>query len=357
MDRNRRGVDKMVSRSCVLLLVLLPFAACDCQSPENAAAKERLMAPPPPDPTRRQAEERLDPEDLTTPGTARDRIMRMSVREAGMRLGSFRLTTEGELEFSRADIQVKSAENVEIALGPEGHFSIQVVTGDEGEQQVAYINDILFLKNNNGRWRASRDPAGEREELLDDSGGIWRSFYDLFSHTLVLQKKGRTTFAGRNVIEYTMKLPDERAEAEALGAKEPVIAPEIGPDGGGMPVDPQVENKRMRDRLSTWRKKAKPAGGRGELRVDEETGVILYVQFVGRLAVGDSAEPGMLRVSLKHSISDVGAKLEVSAPKDAIEEIVRKKWPTDPRTPLEKAGLVPPLPKEEAPTDAAAGKP
>lgn len=347
----------MLSRNCVLSLLLLPCVVCACQRPENAAAKERLMAPPPPDPIRQRAQERLDAEGLAAPGSERDRVMRMSVGEAGIRLGSFRLATEGELEFSRDDIQVKSAENVKIDLGPEGHFSIHVVTGDEGEQRVAYINDILFLKNNNGRWRASRDPAGEREELLDDSGGIWRSFYDLFSHTLELKKKGRTTFAGRNVIEYTMKLPDERAAAQALGAQEPVLPAAVGPDGGVVEVDPQVENRRMRDRLSTWRKKAKPAGGRGELRVDEETGVILYVQFTGRLAVGDRAQPGMLRVSLKHSVSDVGANLEVTAPKDAIEEIVRKKWPTDPRTPLEKAGLVPPLPKEDAKVSAPTSSP
>jgi hypothetical protein len=338
----------MFSRSCsVLLLVLLPFSACNCQRPENIAAKERLMAPPPPDPIKRQGAESLNAEGLETPGTERDRVMRMSAREAGLRLGAFRLSTEGELEFSREDIKVKSAEKVKIALGPEGHFSIHVVTGDEGEQRVAYINDILFLKNNNGRWRASRDPAGEREELLDDSGGIWRSFYDLFSHTLVLKQKGSTRFAGRRAIEYSMTLPDEREEAEALGAKEPVSEVQRRADGGVIEVDPQVEKERMRDRLSSWRKKARPAGGRGELRVDAETGVILYVQFKGRLAVGDGPQPGMLRVSLKHSVSDVGADIEVEAPKDAIEEFVRKKWPTDPRTPLEKAGLVPPLPKEE----------
>ena len=40
-----------------------------------------------------------------------------------------------------------------------GDFSIDVVTGDGSEQKLAYLNEIFFLKNNNGQWRAPRQPA------------------------------------------------------------------------------------------------------------------------------------------------------------------------------------------------------
>lgn len=334
----------MRSLALASLLIALPLApACNCQRAENVAAKERLSSPPAPDPVLEQAKQPLNARALVESREVRDRVMRMPFREVAARLGSLKLETEGNLRFSRSDVKVNSSEKVEIVQAEGGDFSVHVVTGDGGEQRLAYINQILFLKNNNGQWRASRDPVGERNELREDSAGIWRSFYDLLSHALVLEKRGDKRYAGRSVAIYALSLPDESAEARALGAKEPVPQSAVGPDGGVLEEDPKVVDERVRDRLSRWREKTRPAGGRGEVYVDMETGALMYVKLDGKLVVGDAPEPGVLKVSLTHKVSEVGKDHEIPAPKDAIEEIARKKWPTNPREFLEKEGLVAPL--------------
>lgn len=329
----------------LLLFALLSGAGCPAPKPENAAAKERLSAPAPPDPMRALADESLAAGALVEDKEARDRIMRMSIQEVALRLGTFRLKTRGSLRFARTDVKVNSAEEVDIVMGNAGHFTIHVVTGDESEQHVAYLNDILFLKNNNGRWRASRDPVGERDELLADSAGIWRSFYDLFAHTLVWQKSGSARSEGRDVVRYAITLPERSADALALSPAP--AAPATLADGGPAPLDPAEERRRIRDRVSRWRERARPAGGRGEVRVDAQSGALLSVRFEGALAVGDGPEPARLEVNLAHDVSEIGANHEIQAPKDAIDEIVRKKWPTNPRAELEKAGLVAPEPEPE----------
>ena len=323
----------------IVLLVLLG----GCQRAENVAAKERLSSPPAPDPVLEQAKEPLDAQGLEGSEVLRKRVNRMSFQEVAARLGSLKLKADGQLSFSRGDLKLSSSEKVEIVQSSLGDFSVHVVTGDGGEQRLAYINEIFFLKNNNGNWRTSRDPMGERNERREDSAGTWRSFYDLISHALVLEKTGSKRHAGRTAVRYVLSLPDQSAEARALAAKEPVATVETQADGGVVEEDPRVVNERLRSRLAKWRKNARPAGGKGELLVDEETGVLLYVKLDGKLVVGDGPTPAVLHVSLTQSVTEVGKDHVIPAPKDAIDEIVRKKWPVKPRELLEKEGLVAPL--------------
>ena len=69
---------------CVGLLTCAPLVACTCQRPENVAAKKRLSAPPPKDPTAALAQEKLDAEGLHKSDEARDRLAR-AYTAAGVR--------------------------------------------------------------------------------------------------------------------------------------------------------------------------------------------------------------------------------------------------------------------------------
>lgn len=332
-----------------------------CKEAANEAAKERLSKPEPPDPLVEKSQEVILAGKLAEDPAARDRVNRMSFAEVSRRLGGLKLVTEGELSFERSDLKVRSKEKVVVLQAPEGDFSVSTETSDGSTQELVFANGILFLKNNNGQWRASRDPVGERNELREEGTGIWRSFYDLFSHALTLESRGTTTHKGRTAVRYAMTVANEERAARDLGRgqKGPPRLADV--DAGVPDAGPAVSDEEMKtwvsERVRTWRKKAKPGGGTGELLVDQETGALLSVTFDGRLLVGDQPQPAILKVKIKHDVAEVGKAHDVRVPKDAIDEVVRKKWPVNPREFLEKEGLVAPLPKEEASAGAAKDEP
>ncbi|MBI1949702.1 MAG: hypothetical protein HYS27_28705 [Deltaproteobacteria bacterium] len=338
----------------VVSLALAPLApACTCQRPENVDAKKRMSEPPPPDPSVQAAAEKLAVDELTDPKVL-DRIMRMDGGEMAARLTSFGFTAEGNLTFGRGEQPaMRSAEKTRVVQGPpradggDGDFAVEVVTGDGSEQRLAYVNEIFFLKNNNGKWRMSRDPDGERHAYRSDALAVWKSFYDLFKHALKVEKIGDGRQDGREVIKYRLTVADRGAEARAAGAKEPPLP--VGPDGGPAEEPAEVKRTRMRDRMAKWRERAKPAGGAGELWIDAATAVPSYVRFDGKLVVGDAPDPAQLAVKLEQRISDIGKNHQVPMPKDAIEEVRRQKMPVHVRELLEEGGAVDPLPRDAGP--------
>ncbi|OGQ26532.1 MAG: hypothetical protein A2138_18040 [Deltaproteobacteria bacterium RBG_16_71_12] len=339
----------------MLLAPLLP--SCTCQRSENVDAKKRMSEPPPPDPSVRAASEQLAIDDLTD-AKVLDRVMRMEGGEIAARLKSFAFTAEGNLTFGRGEQPaMRSAEKTRVvqglarADGSDGDFAVEVVTGDGSEQRLAYVNEIFFLKNNNGKWRMSRDPDGERHAYRSDGLAVWKSFYDLFKHALTVEKIGDGRQDGREVVKYRLTVPDRGAQARAMGAKEPPLP--VGPDGGPAEEPAEVTRKRMRDRMAKWRERAKPAGGAGELWIDVETAVPSYLRFDGKLVVGDAPDPAQLAVKLEQRFSEIGKNHQVPMPKDAIEEVRRQKMPVRVREMLEEGGAVEPLPRDAGPGGAA----
>ena len=295
------------------------------------------------------ASEKIDVDALAEPAQLK-RVVRMDGAEVSARLKSFAFSTQAELSFSREGSAMRSSERTRIVHG-DRDFSVETVTGDGSELKLAYVNDILFLKNNNGQWRVSRDPTGERNQYLDNGMGIWGAFYDLVGAGLVVQRTGATTHAGRAAIGYALQLPDKSGEALAEGKNLPVPPQEV-PDAGFTPEQQAEKKKLFADRMARWRSRAKPAGGSGKLLVDEATGVMLVVAFEGDVVVGDGPEPARLHVKIDQKITDVGRAQEIPVPKDAIEDVVRHKMPVDTRSILEEGGVVAPLPRDAGPGDS-----
>jgi hypothetical protein len=346
----------------VLLSCALVGVDCTCQRAENVAAKERLTKPQPKEDVSAKAAEKLDVDALADAERMR-RVVHMDGPEVAARLRSYVFTGDAELTFGRAgtpEAGVRSAEKARLVQADNGDFAIDVTTGDGTEMKLAYVNEVFFLKNRNGKWRVSRDPSGERHLYRDDALQVWGSFYDLVAHALVVERTGATNFGGRNAVGYTLKLPDRGAEAVAEGKAvtdgPPPPVPGDGPDAGVLPGETDdARRKRIAERVSRWAKRAKPAGGAGRMLVDEATGVPLSVEFEGALVVGDGADPARLTVRIKQQIDDVGRAQAVAAPQDAIDEIVRKKLPAEPRAILEDARVVPPLPRDAGPGSGGAG--
>lgn len=332
-----------------LALCLLTACAsnCTCQRPENVAAKRAMSEPPPADPLIERAKEKLDVDAMPDNDELARHIHMMPYKEMVARLGSFVLESDGQLVFSRSQFNIASSEKARVVQAESGDFSVHLEAGKDGTQEVAYINEILFLKNRNGAWRASRDPTGERHELVRDAAGVWRSFYKMYAHSLRFSSKGGDTVAGRSATRFAMMVPDESAKAKAAGENDPSAAPTAVTEDGAPDRSAATEKKRLNDRMQAWRTKAHPAGGTGDIWIDRETGVVLKVKFTGKLAVGDGPTPALLNVNIKMNISDVGHGRAIPAPKGAIDEIVRHKTPVNVREVFEKQGVVPPAPKDD----------
>lgn len=333
-----------------LCAFLLPGVAC--KNAEDQEAKQRLFEPAPSSQVVQKAQMKLEVDRLHEDKAAWRQVNRMSFHEIALRAKSLRYEASGDMDFKRADLALKSSEKVSIVQSDTGDFSIKMTTGGGSQQELAYVNDVFFLKNNNGQWRASRDPTGERDAYRDDGGGIWKSFFDLFSHQMTVKKMGERTVAGRDAVLYAVSANDETDKM--TGGDDVDETPVTGDGGvsltndgdslgGGAPQPNQMAN-----RISKWRERAHVKTGQGEVYVDLETGVPLKVSFKGELHVDDSLRPAKMNVVFQSTITELGKKLEVPPPAEAVEEIVRKKWPVRPRKLLEKAGV---LQKLESPED------
>lgn len=339
-------------------LVSLGGPGCNCQRAENVEAKERLTKAQKQADISRAASEKIDVDNLTDKDKMK-RVAHMDGAEIAVRLGSYTWNSDGALAFGRAEDGVRSSEKTTLLQSSNGDFSITTVAGDGSEMKLAYANEVFFLKNNNGKWRVSRDPAGERNTYRTDALAVWRSFYDLVDHALVVERTGATTHAGRAVIGYTLRLPDESAAAreEGKGVTDGPPPPIEVPDAGLQPApeEDDIRRKRIAERVGKWAKRARPAGGSGKMLVDEQTGVALVVDFEGKLLVGDGKDPAQLTVKLHQQIKDIGKDPVINAPEGAIAEITRKKMPVQPRLVLEEAGVVAPLPRDAGPGGGGSG--
>jgi hypothetical protein len=346
-------------RRLPLLVIVLAAATlpwCTCQRAENIEAKARMSQPAPPDKAIKAAEEKLDASGADDPAVFR-RLMRMQGAEIWARLKSFSFDANAELQFGRGDGGVKSGEKTRLLQSENGEFAVETVTAGGSEQRVAYVNEVFFLKNNNGQWRMSRDPDGERNAYRTDALGVWRSFYELYEHALKIEKVGAGSFDGRPVIKYRIRVPDEESAAASEGKAVPQPPEWVMNDAGILesPEKPEERRARVHDRVSQWRKRAKPAGGSGEVWVDDETAVPLYVRFEGALAVADGPVPSKLQVKIEQTLKGIGKDMKVPMPKDAIDEVKRKKMPVRPRELLEQEGIVAPLPRDAGPGAGASG--
>ena len=348
------------------LFLAVACSGCTCQRTENLDAKARLTKPQPQELSSVKATEKIDVDALTD-AAKMSRVAHMDGSELAARLGSFLYKGTGELSFGRdsdPSPALKSAETTTVMQAANGDFAVSVVTGDGTEQKLAYVNEIFFLKNNNGQWRVSRDPSGERNTYRSDAMAVWASFYDMVEHALVVERTGATTHAGRGAVGYSLKLPDNSDKARAEGAlvtdaaAPPTVIP--GVDGGpdtviDAPEDEKLRRERIATRVSAWARRAHPAGGSGRILVDEITGAPLLVEFTGELVVGDGKDPARLKITLTSAMTEIGKDQMVVAPKDAIDEVVRKKVVAQPRVPFEEAGIVAPVPKDAGPDGAGAG--
>src|ERR1041384_887694 len=217
--RSSRRYARAIPVAVLLVAAAIAGPVCTCQRAENIEAKKRLSKPAPPDPHVKAADDKIAVDKLDDVANMK-RVVHMDSVEAAARLKSFAFASQGDMTFSRGGVPgLKSSEKTKLVQADNGDFAVDTVTGDGSEMKLAYVNEVFFLKNNNGQWRIDRDPQGERNNYRTDAMGVWKAFYDLVGHALVVEKLGSGKHDGREVMKYRLSLPDNGADARAAGAK------------------------------------------------------------------------------------------------------------------------------------------
>ena len=145
----------------------------------------------------------------------------LSVRfpESHARLHSGRFTVKQTLtlEWGPADVTVE--ENGSAAFNKHGDMAVELKTGPTESMQRVYANEVIYLRNRGGAWRASRDPTDERRFWADQTFSALRSILDSFKGRLVLTPQGQETVGTRKATRFGVSLAGQAAEPDVLGEK------------------------------------------------------------------------------------------------------------------------------------------
>lgn len=242
-----------------------------------------------------------------------DRLCNMTVEEKIQRLKSFTYTENSDYKALRADDEavvhrIKTKAEINSLL----EFSLESQNNTDHEKSLILFKENLFLKNNQGQWRKSHDPAGTAVMVLEDSLGGIRSLCPLIMQTAVLKPAEEAQYAGISTERFSFQLQNKTLTSSS-------------PD-------------------MLWLSKAMFHSGQGVLDVDKKSGVLIHVQLDAVLKVLDQDKPATIQIIFDAGIQNIGKTQSISPPTQSIDDLVRTKYLVDFRKSFESKGLIPPLP-------------
>jgi len=334
-----------VALAMALAVAMLGDAGC-VRDRAKREARQRVFAPPPPDPVVTRAKEKIEVGGLASQPPVRDRLVHMSFAEIAQRLGSFAFEAEGRISFARGTMTRQSVERSTLEQAANGDFRLDLLMEGGDEQHLVFCNGVLYVRHNYGVWRASRDPTDERLRWREQAYRIWPSFYDLFGDQIRFVEGAPTSADGRPAVRFTIAVAASTAPVEPMG-KAPT-------EGAGL-------ERALAQRMVEWRRHTVAESGGGSLLLDEQQAAPLEVDFGGTLrVVDDEQSPAQLEVAVKAKLTKIGGIANIEPPADYVQEYAHRKIVTNP---LEFMGAATPgassapAKGKDSATANAAGKP
>jgi hypothetical protein len=240
-----------------------------------------------------------------------DRVQQIPAREAVARLGAHRLQLKTGFRMQRGSHQAELAESALLIQAADGSFRLKVENQAGQGYEMLLSGPQLFVR---GRWAKfhPRDQI-EAQHLTwrDQALQGWAAIYRLFRGRIAFAKQGLQRHHGRDAVRYGLSLA--AGPARLPGAPEPARPPE-GVRGYLYPTQPTPTDE------ARWRDEAAPEEAQGSLLVDSDTGVLLQVDFRGRLGWKDpEGEP--VRLEVTASLLADGFGNPASLPPPAGEEV------------------------------------
>lgn len=297
----------------LLLLAWSPGCAA-CPDADDAAAKERIWGSERADPRPDPAAERLDPDLADSDPALLRRILWMSAAETADRLASFESTTEVRFTWRRGGKRISLRETMTLEQSETGDFRVALSNDQKFGMELRWAGGKVYMSSNGGKFFERRGDRAGHLAWREESLGQLTSLLDLADGHVAFVKTGTATHQGRSVVVFASAPSPEPTEAAAppprpRWARDPVY-PKNGP------------TLSLQNRLAV-RERGKLVSFVGDLRVDEETGVVLAMNFVARMEVpppdgadSDAAkgEPARLELRMERTVTGVGRHRLVDVP-------------------------------------------
>lgn len=326
----------------VVVMLAAGLCVAACQKPENAAAKERMFAPPPPSPSQLKGKVKLDVSKVATDVETRKHLITMQFPEVHVRAGSGAFNVHEVLTLQKGEAGISVEEKGSILFNKRGDLGVDLSTGTTERMQLIYANEVMYTKNRAGSWRVSRDPAEERHFWADTTYSAFRTTLEMLGDDVSWTVSGHESVEGRKATQFTLALKGAPRELGLLGEGMDAGRTSVNlPDGGGLFAAAQDRRKAMKGGV--------PQSVQGTISVDDEWVVPLKVdlQVVMKLPGNKMREPQTVTIVLDNGLKDLGKDVDIKGPSEAVEEIVRRRVPPDPLEWLD-AGGKPGAPKAAA---------
>ncbi len=204
---------------------------------------------------------------------------------------------------------------------PKGWVSLQekdrIVYARSGDFRVEVENDAghgytgifsggrFYLKNRYQPYHERSILESQHIERLEQAHGSWAAIYRLYRGRLGFRKKKLGRYHGRDAFEYAVLLTGKKPRLG--GTPEPPKVPE-GVTKYVYEIEPTPS---YTDR---WRDRADPAEASGTVWVDADTGVILGVNFKGKLKIPAQKDRPEMVLTVKAEISRDGFGNPITIP-------------------------------------------
>jgi len=291
------------------LLALVP----GCHEPRERAAKQRIFSPEDPPKVVASAQEHLVPEQLGDDSRLAERVLTMGAAEMAERLGAHRFSAQVSFDWSTP--QATSVKLTETRLleadarGVNGDFHAKVDNSQDLGLEVIRVAGEVYARNRFGKFRLRKRDRGMAERTREDVVAPLRELDALFDRRVKLVPQGTVTYEGRPVLRYEVALA-------AAAPKEPAatLPALLQPKGGA--------DETTRRRVAFLAGKS-PRALKGEVYVDQATGVVVHATLDGRLEVPapGNPHPAALRVTLDEKVTRIGQPLQLKAPAGALPDV------------------------------------
>lgn len=303
---------------------LLVCSALACPNAEDQAAKERVFSPPPPDPVLEAAKQPVHLGNVANDRDYAAKVFSMLFPEVRARVGAGEFKCKHTMVLQRGQNLFKVEETGKITFNNAGDMAVELRTGPTEATQLIYANGVLFLRNRAGSWRASRDPSDERHFWADQTYAGLRTTLDLFKTRWKLLPKGPQTVGGRKGTRFDLTLEGPAQDPGVLPDEPDPITSVRLPDGG-------VQFRAAQDRRKALRN-AQPQALSGTVVMDDDKGVPLSVKMEGTLKLPGrkTGDVSTMTLTLESTLVPTDKETPIHAPKEYLEEIVRRRTSANP---------------------------
>lgn len=247
---------------------------------------KRLKENPPPNPLVTKKVDGTQGHLLAGSKKALLKSANLKAADATAILKGFNYTAKAKYVFKKGDKTLTLNEQVKLKQAANGSFHLTLTNNRQKGYEVIWTDKTLYQKMRHRPYRVVSKNIDDAHRWQQRAIGRWRSIVGIFGPYLALTQGGGTNLSGRSVYKYQIALTKEIQEMPKQ--KEGTAWAGKVPDAtrGAAAKKPRI-----------------PMSARGQLWVDQESGLPLKVVFRGKYSIGGGKQRAIASLSLNATFS------------------------------------------------------